>query len=192
MSAIESGCGALPVRLAIFTASRLNEGVALNWQTASEQNNKGFEIQRQVAGSDFTPVAFVATKAFNGNSDINLSYTYTDAVNAAIAAPVFYRLKQVDINGKVGFSDVRVVRNNAGKEWIIYPNPAQANVNVLIPAGTGAVDMVLNDMAGGTVKQWNGLVTEYLQIRNVKPGVYVLNAFVKATGDRVVRKIVIQ
>jgi hypothetical protein len=192
VSTIESGCGALPVRLTTFTAKRANEGVVLNWQTASEQNNKGFEIQRQLSGGDFTPVAFVSTKAYNGNSDVSLSYNYTDADNTAGSAPVFYRLKQTDVNGKIGFSDIRVVRNNAGKEWIIYPNPAQANVKVLIPAGTGAVDMVLNDMAGRVVKNWDGLVTEYLQINNLRPGVYVLNAFVKATGDRVVRKIVIQ
>jgi hypothetical protein len=192
MSAIESGCGALPVRLTTFAAKRVNEGVALNWQTASEQNNKGFEIQRQLTGGDFIPVAFVATRAFNGNSDVSLSYTYTDVENTALTAPVFYRLKQIDINGKVGFSDIKVVRSNAGKEWIIYPNPAQANVNVLIPAGTGAVDMVLNDMAGRAVRKWNGLVTEYLQIKNVPPGVYVLNAFIKATGQRMVRKIVVQ
>ncbi|MDB5278021.1 MAG: type sorting protein [Ferruginibacter sp.] len=192
VSAIESGCGALPVRLTTFTAKRASEGVVLNWQTASEQSNKGFEIQRQLSGGDFTPVGFVATKAYNGNSDVTLSYDYTDADNTAGSAPVFYRLKQVDINGKIGFSEIRVVRNNASKEWIIYPNPAQANVNVLIPAGTGAVDMVLNDMAGRVVKKWDGLVTEYLQINNVRPGVYVLNAFVKATGERVVRKIVIQ
>ncbi len=74
----------------------------LSWTTYTEENNKHFEIQKSSDGFSFSRIDLVPSKAPGGNSTAAISYTYTDP--AAIRERAFYRLYQVDIDGKSGYS----------------------------------------------------------------------------------------
>ncbi len=68
--------GLLPLELAYFHASRNDEGIKLTWQTNMESNNSLFIIQKSIDGSNFTDIASIASKAKNGNSSTQLTYSY--------------------------------------------------------------------------------------------------------------------
>jgi hypothetical protein len=70
--------GVLPVKLTAFTAVKNNKFNLLSWQTASEQNSRGFELQRSHNGLEFTAIATIPTQALNGNSTSVLNYRFTD------------------------------------------------------------------------------------------------------------------
>lgn len=100
----------LPVNLLDFTAKRMDKNtVKLNWNTASELNNKGFEIERSDAyTTGFYSLGFVNGK---GNATTLSSYSFDDLDNTMPTS--FYRLKQVDADGTAVYSDVLVVKGEA-------------------------------------------------------------------------------
>ena len=101
----------LPVTLLSFDGKRKEgSGVRLTWETAIEQNNKGFEVQRKTEGGSFETIAFVPSKASNGASNTLLSYEYID--DQIVKGDVAYRLIQVDLDGQMKYSSVVLVKGN--------------------------------------------------------------------------------
>jgi hypothetical protein len=100
----------LPVTISSFNVAKRNKAVAVTWTTETEINNSGFEIQKSTNGVDFSTIGFVATKAYNGSSSQKLSYAFQD--NRLIAGKSFYRLKQIDKDGKKSFSEVQLVEHS--------------------------------------------------------------------------------
>lgn len=113
--------GVVPVELVSFNAEIGKDGVRLTWETASELNNRGFEIERQIRGV-WAVVGFVEG---NGTTTEYQKYSFTDKPNTTDA--VSYRLKQVDYNGQYTYS--KVVNVDFGlmpTEFSLsqnYPNP---------------------------------------------------------------------
>ncbi len=110
----------VPVELSSFTANVSNGNVVLNWITATETNNKGFEVQRS-SGEDFQTIGFVQG---NGTSTQQHSYTYSD--NTVDHGSYSYRLRQVDFDGSSEYSNVVEVNISAPKLYSLaqnYPNP---------------------------------------------------------------------
>lgn len=99
----------LPVTLVSFTAVPTAQGTALlRWTTASETNNKGFGIERQLASGDtWQSVGYLAS----GNNATGGTYEYTDKslASAAASPQAYYRLRQEDQDGKLSYSPVAVV-----------------------------------------------------------------------------------
>lgn len=95
---------ALPVTLTHFMVRRTaTHTVQVNWQTQTEQNNQGFEVEcRTEPESQFTLKGFVRSKAANGNSTLPLDYVFTDA--NAYTGISYYRLKQLDLDGRAHYS----------------------------------------------------------------------------------------
>ena len=85
--------GALPVELTTFTASVSNSKVELNWQTAMELNNHGFEIERIIADEKWEKIGFVEGA---GNSNSPKSYSFTDILTA-VEGLLRYRLSLIHI-----------------------------------------------------------------------------------------------
>ncbi len=118
----------LPVTLMNFAAKAEGRNVLLTWSTAAESNNKGFAVERSFDAKTWKEVSFEASKAVNGNSNEKLDYATTD--KEVTPGNVYYRLKQMDFDGVVSRSDVRMVNiKSAGLS--IYPNPASNVVNVI-------------------------------------------------------------
>jgi len=139
--------GQLPVNLKIFKASAVNsKQVKVFWTTEYEKDNGYFDIERSADGVNFNQVGRVA--GVNNNGHLT-DYTFYD--NQSMSGISFYRLKQVDIDGKFTYSPIERVRNaDTGHSADIYPNPAPGasfNINLLknIP---GAINVLVYDHVG--------------------------------------------
>ncbi|MEO6611162.1 MAG: T9SS type A sorting domain-containing protein [Chitinophagaceae bacterium] len=181
----------LPVNFAAFTATRNKANVSISWSTASEQNNSGFAVERNVNGT-WEQIAFVASQSFNGNSSSLLSYSYTDFNNVKGVSQ--YRIKQIDINATAKYSDIKaVVGESQGGRTVVYPNPSDnGKINVVFDnASATSRDVTVTDMSGRIVKQLRGVTNNNVTIENLNPGIYSLRVVVPATGDQSVEKIVV-
>jgi hypothetical protein len=124
----------LPVSLTSFTAVKKGSTSLLNWNTASEVNNAGFDIERSSDGRAFSKIGMVYSKAINGNSHESLDYSYIDA--APLPGTNYYRLRQVDRDGKSAYSKIELVIFGSAPGVRVYPNPAANTVNVEASEGS--------------------------------------------------------
>ncbi|HRN26156.1 MAG TPA: T9SS type A sorting domain-containing protein [Ignavibacteriaceae bacterium] len=117
----------VPVELTSFAATTDNKNVNLNWSTATELNNSGFQIERS-NGSEYQVVGFVAG---HGTTTDVQNYSYTD--QNVKAGSYTYRLKQVDFNGTFEYSDAIEVEVLGIKEFALgqnYPNPFNPSTKI--------------------------------------------------------------
>ena len=185
-------CAPLPVTFRSFTAVRTNRSnVLLKWETATEISNSGFAIQRNTGNNNWQMVAFIPTQALGGNSSSILTYTFND-VNTERGMSQ-YRIRQVDIDGKAKYSEIRAVRGEGQKgKTIIYPNPSfNGVVNVVFENTEGTRDVTLMDLNGRMLKQWKALSGNTIQINNLRQGIYSLRIVNRETGEQSVEKIVV-
>ena len=131
-ASLDPDCGCLqillPAGLTNFTADNTNCTALLKWTTASESNSQGFDIERSADGIAWHKIGFAPSKAVNGNSSAGISYYYTDGSPQQGAN--YYRLKQVDRDGKFQYSEARVVKFDADGAITVYPNPARGNIAI--------------------------------------------------------------
>ncbi len=189
--ALDPGCFPLVVSFQSFSAKRNHSIVELKWVTATEANNTGFELQKQIGTGSWQTIAFVPSQAPAGNSNSELYYTYNDFNNSKGISN--YRLRQVDFDGKFKYSDIRSVRGESQiSKIIVYPNPSfDGKANVVFEDANGIRDVSLIDMNGRIMKQWKG-VTNNIQIDNLSPGIYGLRVIIRETGEQSIEKIVVK
>ncbi|WP_176133035.1 T9SS type A sorting domain-containing protein [Hymenobacter sp. CRA2] len=136
----------LPVELVSFDAKLRNGKVALTWVTAQEKNNRGFELQRSQNGRDFTSFGFVAG---HGTSSVRHEYSAEDA--QPLAGTSYYRLKQIDNDGSVSYSQLVAVKNGRTAEVTVFPNPMDDVLNVRLASPGADAEVVVSDMMGRVV-----------------------------------------
>ncbi|MBS1492628.1 MAG: T9SS type A sorting domain-containing protein [Bacteroidetes bacterium] len=151
---------ALPVELASFTSNVNGNNVMLNWSTVSEENNLGFEIERNSFGTGWTKVGFVTGA---GNSNTARNYSFTD--NGLNSGRYNYRLKQIDYNGNYKYYDLQneVVIGVPNKFALMqnYPNPFNPTTIINYQLAINSfVTLKIFDISGREVKQ---LVNEVQQ-----------------------------
>jgi hypothetical protein len=121
----------IPVELASFSAVALNDGVKLEWTTASELNNNGFKIERSLNNqAEFVTIGFVEG---NGTTTATNNYSYTDRLELAGTRSVFYRLKQIDYDGTFSYSNVVSIDVNIPNGFVLnqnYPNPFNPSTKI--------------------------------------------------------------
>jgi len=119
----------IPVELTSFTANVNNLGdVVLNWETATEVNNQGFEIERRTETSEYRTIGYIEG---NGTSTEPRSYSYID--KAADQGINYYRLKQVDFNGTYEYSDEVEIDVTGPLTFDLaqnYPNPFNPSTSI--------------------------------------------------------------
>lgn len=154
----------LPVELVSFKAEGSNGGVCLTWNTATEINNYGFEIERKLSSANnWNKIGFVAG---NGNSNSNKFYSYTD--KEQLNGKYSYRLKQLDNNGEYEYSNtIEVNVNSLPNEYVLnqnYPNPfnPSTTISFSIPEKQ-FVSLKIYDVLGNEVST---LVNEELEAGN--------------------------
>jgi hypothetical protein len=182
--------GVLPVSLINFNGSRNGSNVTLQWTTNFESNNTGFEIQRSTGGGVYETVGFVATRALDGNSSTPLTYLFREA-NAA-KGNSWYRIVQIDKDGTRTVTSAKGVRGLEELTKVtVYPNPGKAgNMNVLF--GSSALrDIIIIDLNGKVMQQWNSYHDDNMVIGGLRTGVYMLIVTNKATTERLAQKIVV-
>lgn len=188
---IDNSCIVLPVSLTLFTARRDHSLVFLKWETASESDNRGYELQRRTGNGDFGAIAFIPSLGDGGNSSSQLTYNYSD-INFEKGITE-YRLKQIDNNGKARYSETRVVKGiNQEGNILIYPNPsANGEVNIVFNEVGENYNACLVDMNGRVLRKWNKLSTTTLRMANLPPGMYSLQMTNARTNEVVTSRIMI-
>ena len=169
----------MPVTLTDFSASIKNNNAMLQWQTATETNNKGFDIERSIDGKTFTKIGFVSGK---GTTVQKQAYSYTDFnVNQLNKNKVYYRLRQVDFDGHSDYSKTISLSISKIINWVVTPNPvsAQTAVRLSLEKASQMQIQVINN-AGMIVQSINkgltqpGDYTIPLEMQNVASGVYMI------------------
>ena len=124
ISILKTAMVVLPVAFGTFTAKQIEKEVRLDWNTYSEINNTGFDVQRSADGNAFEKIGFVKG---NGTSNTEHLYSFTD--NTPVAGKGYYRLKQIDADGNTRFSPVRTVLfSSTGVSLTVYPNPVKGTL----------------------------------------------------------------
>ena len=181
---------ALPVTLGSFDVKPMENGSMLQWSSLTESNNTGFEVQQSVGNPNgFVKIGFVDSKAKNGNSQAEIQYSFEDktSINGAV---VYYRLKQIDMDGKSSYSPIRNIKTVAGNATLeVYPNPSSGSITIKTGL-QGKQKLVLMDQKGALISSMDHIAGPFI-LNGLKPGLYVL----KLMGDRgelMTRKIIIQ
>ena len=191
----QAGCASqqipLPVAMGRFTAFRNGSHVNLEWETITETNNRGFDIQRLTNGG-WETIAFVPTRASGGNSDATLRYNHQD-LNPYRGVSQ-YRLRQMDLDGRAKLSDIRIVKGfGVQNKILIYPNPStNGQINLMFEDEMNSRDIIIRDMTGRMVKRITGITGNNTTIDHLRSGAYSIEVIYPQTGTSVYDKFVIR
>lgn len=175
-----------------FEIRKNNAAAQIAWQTAREENNRGFEIQRRIGNEPWTIVAYVASMAPDGNSGKTLNYLYGD--NSLLKENAQYRIRQIDINGHSSYSSIQTLNQlNAINKIVVYPNPSPDGiVNVALGNANSFKDVQVMDINGQLIQQWLSVNSANQQINNLRKGNYIIRVVNRQTGDVSSEKIIVQ
>ena len=175
----------LASNLLSFTASRINSGtVDLKWQTTNEQPGRKYYIEVSSGGQDFNTVGSTPSTASSGFAD----YTYAYSIASSATGTLYFRLRQVDQDGTMTWSDIRTINldgNGSGPAFSIYPNPPSDFINLTIPGDNQdwQVDILAAD--GSLVQRnyyRNANTAKVSFVRRLSAGTYFVRAVNPQTG----------
>lgn len=181
---------ALPVTLGSFDVKPMEDGRLLQWSSLTESNNTGFEVQQSVGHANgFTKIGFVDSKAKNGNSQAEIRYSFEDK-GPITGAVVYYRLKQIDMDGKSSYSEIKTIKAGMGSAALqVYPNPSSGSISIQTGI-QGKQKLLILDQQGMLVSSMDHAPGP-LKIHGLKAGVYVLKLMGEG-GEIMTRKIIVQ
>ena len=171
----------LPVELIYFKAEKRGNDVAMEWATASEKDNKGFEVQVSTDGKTFRSLSFVESRVIN--SSMKQVYTFVDKENGKYGTR-YYRLKQIDLDGKFEYFSTKAIQFGAvvANKVNAYPNPFHSEVELSIDAEVDGQVLVTVTNATGqqllqrTIKVEKGANIEKLTLDPSLPrGIYIIS-----------------
>jgi hypothetical protein len=164
----------LPVTFSAFTVKAEGCKALLEWQTGMEQNNSHFVIEHSINGNEFTAIGRVGAV---GNSNSLNTYRFKD--EAPVSGINYYRITQVDFDGKHSSTDIKAIRIQCNGNAVAikaYPNPATSQVNIQSGKAVAQVNVVSSN--GQTVMKYvpsqNQGGTFSLNIQRVQKGIYLL------------------
>ena len=165
--ALASTSDPLPVELASFSAILKDNAVQLNWMTATEVNNYGFNVERKRESENWNTLGFVEG---HGNTNSPKEYSFLD--NDIVAAGIYYyRLKQIDNDGSYEFSQIIEIDFNSPISFELkqnYPNPFN-------PSTTITFTLPANEIVSLSVYNMLGEEIQILQNGFLQAGIYSYN-----------------
>jgi hypothetical protein len=145
----------LPVELISFTAKVIGKSISLNWKTATEINNFGFEIERRTLNAKHEAWDEIGFVNGNGNSNSPKEYSFVDK-NPGGSGVIKYRLKQIDNDGQFEYSDVISVDYSINDFGVYqnYPNPFNPGTTISWQSAIdGNVSIKIYDILGNEVAE---------------------------------------
>jgi hypothetical protein len=173
------GTGVVPVKFSSFSATKKDKDAILSWVVENETATViNYEVERSIDGINFDKINTIAKNS--GTSNI---YNITDANLSAVKnnGIIYYRIKQIDVDGKFVYSDIKNVRlSEKGTLISLFPNPVQEFTTVKIDAteATDAIVTLINadgkQMQTSILKATKGLNLHKLDMSNLSTGDYLL------------------
>ncbi|MEO7266088.1 MAG: T9SS type A sorting domain-containing protein [Ferruginibacter sp.] len=170
----------VPVTALSFNGYERNKAALLNWTTTSESNNKGFELEKSFDGINFSKITFVQGA---GNSSTNRNYIYTDP--SKLTTVQYYRLKQVDFDGRYNYSGIIAIRKNEKTEFDILSvtNPFKNDVKIIFTdAIQGKAQFELYDANGKLIMNNSQMVygtnASFVVPSSAAAGTYILKIMI--------------
>lgn len=158
----------VPITLLSFTGKAENDIIKIEWQTAQEINNAYFNIEHSIDGVNFKTLKNIVSK---GNTSIGHTYDFAD--KKAINGANFYRLKQVDVDGKFAFSNIVLVKNNA-KTVAIFSNVVTNEILLTNVNTEGTSNYKIVDVTGKIAAK-NTIKSNSINVSGLANGSYFLN-----------------
>jgi len=185
----------LPVELVSFKGAASSQGVALTWTTASEKNNDYFSIQHSADGRNFESVGYV-----QGKGTTSMASTYNFNHTNPAPGKNYYRLKQVDLDGKTAYSPVIVVDAKdvkaAALNLTVYPNPTDGQVNIKLERAMNSAEVarvMITDLNGRLIMSQEIAGGQELKLNlkdKVKAGLYLVK--VQAGASSTFQKLIVR
>ncbi len=185
---IATALAALPVEFISFTGKAMkNKTVSLNWATATESNNKEFEVEYSTDGKAFKMVDKV-----KGAGSTFTRQDYAFEHRAAAAGINYYRLKQVDYDGAFEYSDVISVELSTKLgSYRVFPNPVKgASFSITSEDGQQPAQIQLYNMVGQEIKLPVSLSGVYQLPVSLVKGTYILR--MELGGETYLERLVVQ
>ncbi len=184
-------CAVLPIVLLSFDGAIKENSVVLNWATASEKNNKHFLIERSSNGEDWD---LLKTVKGADNSASKISYSCVDP--NPLYGVSYYRLKQVDFDGKSVVSQTIVIDNKQTRSITPFPNPSNnealklqirgfKNQDIQIELKSMVGEIILSRSIKSEIDNW-----QYELPSDTAEGTYLLS--IKSNNYVSVKKVIIQ
>jgi len=171
-----NGAWLLPFDITSFNATKYDNAIKLNWETDREQNTSYFIVEKSNDGVNFSFLQKVDAAV---NSTTIKKYSMID--DKPLYGTNFYRLKMVDASGRLTHSDIVAVKfNSSSKEMTVFPNPAQKELQVQIPASiSGQAVLQIQDISGRVLKEEtiqlnNSLFSTSINTNDLSKGIYLL------------------
>ena len=184
----------LPVKLLSFNGITKNNDVVLKWVTVSEINNKGFEMERSFDARTFKTIGFVKGA---GNSNATINYNLLDAGVLNKSSLVYYRLKQIDFDGTISYSQIiRISLNGESKNSVaVFPNPFTNDFNISFVSNVeGNITYDIIDIQGKVIVSKSDFVMQGSNTividncNNLNNGIYFVR--ININGETQVMKLV--
>ena len=177
----------LPITLSWFGVKHNSLANSLSWSTSQEFNSKYFLIERSADGNNFKQIGQINAA---GNSNVEHNYQFVDVT--PLKGINYYRLRLVDIDNSIRFSDIRSVKNTGLINFNIYPNPVKNKINLDINSEKlSKAQINITNVNGQTVykKQVSleiGTNSISININNLSKGSYVLS--IQTSDNNFVKK----
>jgi hypothetical protein len=180
---------ALPIILTRFDANYIDNSVTLKWFTSSETNSDRFEIERSIDGVKFEKAGTVKAA---GTTNISRSYFFNDEAGDKFvkANDIYYRLNQIDLNGRSIYSKtliVRVFKTKTLQSVSVFPNPAVNDIKVSLDLKENAyivmkvIDINGHELMRKSARAGTGHNSFTLEkTSQLKKGVYLLEVIVNS------------
>jgi len=159
----------LPVTLEYFRGKLLGNILGLTWKAAYEVNFDKYEVQRSVNGTYYNTIATV--------KGTNTAYTFEDNIDKYRGSRVFYRLKMIDKDGTIKYSDVFTIHLPLNTRFSVSPNPVVTNMQVQLYGNVhgGVLQLIHATGAIITKKQIaNGIAATSISVGGIAPGLYTV------------------
>jgi hypothetical protein len=193
----QNTCTTTPVTFISFHGEQSDKNVDLFWYTASEANSSLFEIERSFDGYSFTTIGKIAA---TGNSSDIRSYSYTDYGIVESGSKVFYRIKEVDIDGLSYYTKIISVNFKGEILHILHSNPVADKLALTITYLSsmkegGELQIVLYDGLGKEILSENHFINNgeneiVMNVGNLSKGFYILKA--KEGVNTITSKLIIE
>lgn len=175
----------LPVTLASFKVSKVENQAFLQWTTTAETNTSHFEIQKSLNAKDW---ATIGTREAAKESNALLKYMYWDS--QLTDGNVYYRLKMVDQDGTFAYSSIRNLLGKNGATLVAFPNPAVDRIFVEAADFDQIASVEIRNATGQLVYETSQIDGEGIAVGKFGPGTYIVQIR-DADGISVTRKITI-